>query len=182
MYKRGKLLQRGFDFFGDFLWLSKKKEKKAFYWGGGRYLEVCLDVIRSARKQIDIAMYQILWTKNNGDDPVRIILEELIRAQARGVRVRILVNKSFVDLRMQCRQDEVVRFLLGKGIWIKYCGSNEVIHAKVLIVDGEKMVGGSANWTRRGLLKNVELNLMIDDSDFVGQIEAEFSRRFMRKR
>ena len=55
-----------------------------------------------------------------------------------------------------------VDVLLRKGIEIRELG-REILHAKVMLIDGERTVIGSANLDQRSFHRNYELNGIIDD-------------------
>jgi cardiolipin synthase len=61
--------------------------------------------------------------------------------------------------------------LLRKGVEI-YELEREILHAKVMLIDGERTVLGSANLDQRSFHRNFEINLIIDDAAFSGQIRA----------
>jgi cardiolipin synthase len=54
----------------------------------------------------------------------------------------------------------------------------ELLHAKVMLVDGERTVIGSANLDQRSFHRNFEINCVIDSSDFGGQIRRELEVDF----
>jgi cardiolipin synthase len=93
------------------------------------------------------------------------VIRSLLRAVRRGVRVRIL---------LPARNDvPLIRFvgvsyytaLLSGGIEI-YELEHEILHAKIMLIDSERAVIGSANLDQRSFHRNFELNGIIDDRGF----------------
>ena len=97
------------------------------------------------------------------------VIRSLLRATRRGVRVRLL---------LPARSDVPVVSLLGrsyygtllrKGVEI-FELEREILHAKVMLIDGERTVIGSANLDQRSFHRNFEINGIIDSSAFGKQI------------
>jgi cardiolipin synthase len=51
---------------------------------------------------------------------------------------------------------------------------HKILHAKVMLIDGERAVIGSANLDQRSSHRNFELNLIIEDKAFSQQIHSMF--------
>jgi len=109
------------------------------------------------------------------------MIRSLLRAARRGVKVRLLLPaRSDVPL---------VRFLglsyygvlLRKGIEIRELG-REILHAKLMLIDGERAIIGSANLDLRSFHRNHELNCIIDDVTFGRQIKKLLLKDFANSR
>jgi len=100
------------------------------------------------------------------------IIRSLLRAARRGVRVRLLMSaRSDVPL-VQLVGRSSYGILLRGGIEI-FEMERELLHAKVMLVDGERAVIGSANLDQRSFHRNFEINCVIDSSAFGAQIRRE---------
>ena len=97
------------------------------------------------------------------------IIRSLLRAVRRGVRVQLL---------LPARSDIPVMLLLGRisyatllrgGVEI-FELEREILHAKVMLIDAERAVIGSANLDQRSFHRNFEINCMVDNVQFGGQI------------
>ncbi len=97
------------------------------------------------------------------------IIRSLLRAVRRGVRVRLL---------LPARSDVPIMLLLGR---ISYTAllrggveifelEREILHAKVMLIDAERAVIGSANLDQRSFHRNFEINCVVDNVQFGGQI------------
>lgn len=92
------------------------------------------------------------------------ISDALIRAKARGVAVRVLVNPRFGT-------EAAVEALRTAGIEVR----EAPVHAKVLAMDGRFVATGSANWSAAAWA-NDENSLFIDDASIALSYEARFDR------
>ena len=109
------------------------------------------------------------------------MMRSLMRAAQRGVRVRLLLPE---------RSDVPVVQLLGRSYYgplLKnrieiYELEREILHAKVMQIDGKRTVVGSANLDQRSFHRNFEINLIIDDTAFSGQVKAMLRKDFADSR
>jgi len=104
-------------------------------------------LIRRAEREIIVSMAYFI--------PIGTVLRELLRARRRGVRVRVVVpGNSDVKL-VQWSTRHLCRRLLARGILI-YERKDFMLHSKVIVIDGERTVVGSANLDPRSLRTNLE--------------------------
>jgi cardiolipin synthase A/B len=97
------------------------------------------------------------------------VLRSLLRAAGRGVRVRLLLpHKSDVPL-VRLVSRTYYAPLLKSGIEI-YELDSAVLHAKVLLIDGNWVMVGSANLDQRSFHRNYELNVVVDSPEFGAQV------------
>ena len=105
------------------------------------------------------------------------IIRSLLRASRRGVRVRLLMPaRSDVPL-VQLVGRSFYGILLRGGIEI-FEMERELLHAKVMLIDGERSVIGSANLDQRSFHRNFEINCVIDSSIFGAQVRSELEADF----
>ena len=97
------------------------------------------------------------------------LLRELMRAARRGVKVRILLPARSDLPIVQLLGRSFYGALLREGIEIRELEC-EILHAKVLLTDGNLVVTGSANLDQRSFHRNFEINLVIRDPVFGGLI------------
>lgn len=99
------------------------------------------------------------------------IIRSLLRAARRGVRVQLLLPaRSDVRLVLLLGRSSYSTLLKG-GVEI-YELEREILHAKVMLIDGERTVIGSANLDQRSFHRNYEINCVVDNIEFGGQIRA----------
>jgi len=109
------------------------------------------------------------------------MIRALMRAARRGVRVRLLLparsDMPFVRLLARAYYD----VLLGEGIEISEM-EEEILHAKVMLIDGRQAIIGSANLDQRSFHRNFEITVLIRDDALAGRIRAIYGEDFRRAR
>lgn len=109
------------------------------------------------------------------------IIRSLLRAARRGVRVRLLLPaRSDVRLVLLVGRSSYEALLKG-GVEI-YELEEEILHAKVMLVDGERTIIGSANLDQRSFHRNFEINGIIDSGSFGSQIRGVIERELVTSR
>jgi cardiolipin synthase len=99
------------------------------------------------------------------------IIRSLLRAARRGVRVRLLLPaRSDVPLILVLGRSSYSTLLRG-GVEI-FELEREILHAKVMLIDGERTVIGSANLDQRSFHRNYEINCIVDNVEFGGEIRS----------
>jgi len=130
----------------------------------GTYLLFLLS-ITSAQKSIHIA--------NPYFFPDNRIEEALINAVKRGVTVVVLTPaKGDHAAASSASHGGLGPFLLGGVEVYEYIPA--LMHAKAMVVDGVWATVGSANLDYRSLAINEEINLVVYDAAFAGQLEKSF--------
>ena len=109
------------------------------------------------------------------------MIRSLLRAARRGVKVRLLLPaRSDVPL-VRLVGRSYYSALLRKGLEIREL-EQDILHTKVMLIDGERTVIGSANLDQRSFHRNYELNAIIDDVRFGRQIKRMLLRDFLVSR
>ena len=132
-------------------------------------------LIGSAKKTIDITTPYFL--------PDGSLRREMVRAvRERHVRLRILVPGKHSDHAMtRSSSESTYGDLLKAGAEI-YEYEPAMIHAKLMVVDGEWAVMGSTNFDHRSFGLNDEVNLASLDPALAANIEADFEKDLTRAR
>jgi cardiolipin synthase len=81
-------------------------------------------------------------------------------------------------LLLPARSDVPLMLLLGRSSYATLLRGGveifelerEILHAKVMLIDGERTVIGSANLDQRSFHRNFEINCLVDNVQFGGQI------------
>jgi cardiolipin synthase len=109
------------------------------------------------------------------------VLRSLLRAAGRGVCVQlVLPAKSDVPL-VRLISRSYFALLLRGGVEI-YERQGTVLHAKVMLIDDYWAVIGSANLDQRSFHRNYEVNVIVDSSEFGGQVARMFAEDLERSR
>lgn len=99
------------------------------------------DLIRSAKKTIQIAMYT--FTREDFADT-------LIRAKNRGVRVEVIMDRGMATGASQ----KTYKLLTANGIPVRTNKGQGLMHHKFMLIDDQIWVHGSANWTKAAFTQN----------------------------
>ena len=127
-----------------------------------------LMAIAAAEESIDLSASYFV--------PDELLLDALMTARKRGVRIRVLVPGKYID-------SDAVRFsskaswgpLLRNGVEIHEYQPT-MIHTKLLIIDRELVSVGSTNFDIRSFRLNDEASLNIYDHGFAQQMTGVFEK------
>lgn len=116
--------------------------------------------ISQAQKTIDIAMYNLTS---------REISQELIKAKARGVQIRVFLDKGEGNGKYSKG-----RYLMDKGIDVHFYAGTGLMHNKFAVIDNKVLITGSFNWTASAERENQENLLIITEENVVKQYAQRF--------
>ena len=129
-------------------------------------------LLREARQSIWIATAYFV--------PDELLSDLLCSAVKRGVEVRLLVPGEHTDEAFcQLGGEDQFRRLLDTGVSIYRFGPT-MLHAKIMTVDHELAVVGSANMNHRSMSKDEEFCLVIEDVDTLQVLERQFENDVSR--
>lgn len=133
-------------------------------------------LIRSARRSILVEQLYIYahWGPKTGspEEHPNLFLEELIRAARRGVKVRILLSDTYVD--PSAPKDNAwtaayvnrIASLEGLDMQARLMRTDlvkvEKLHNKGLVIDGERVLVSSINWSLNSPANNREVGLILE--------------------
>lgn len=99
------------------------------------------------------------------------ITQALIDAQARGVEVVVILDKS------QSRgQGAAGSTLRDAGVRVYIDSAHAIAHNKVMLVDGHTLITGSFNFTKAAEERNAENLVVLESPEAVGLYEEEFRK------
>lgn len=133
------------------------------------YYDALVDYIREAGRSIDMAMFIFKTTKSRQNKP-RKLIDELIKARKRGVRISIILEKSGYEESINEENEKVARQLRKHGITVLFDSIKKTTHTKLVIVDQRFSFVGSHNLTHSALAYNHELSLLVDNPTLAGQL------------
>ncbi len=139
--------------------------------GVPRTQAVWLDLINHAQKSIDLAAFYI---SNQPGAALQPVLDALIRRAGAGVKVRILLDASFM------KESRAAYDLLKDKphIDIRILPVNQltggVLHAKYFIVDDRTVFVGSQNWDWRALDQIHEIGALVRNTRLAKTFTAAF--------
>jgi phosphatidylserine/phosphatidylglycerophosphate/cardiolipin synthase-like enzyme len=127
---------------------------------GGECSDIIIQWIGRANTSIHVLIYSFTL------DDVR---DALIQAKARGVDVKIVMERSNAN-----GSGSEYQALKAAGIDIRLDANSADMHNKVMIVDGRIVLSGSMNWSNAGVSRNNENLLVIDSRIWAAAYEAQF--------
>lgn len=127
--------------------------------GGSEALEAALIAsIDAAQEQVDVAMYNFTLTS---------AADALLRADQRGVRVRVVVDSDALDSRALSR-------LSAGGIPVTGDNRESLMHNKFILIDGRVVWTGSMNLTPNGLFDDDNNMVRVESPEMAALYSEEF--------
>ncbi|MBI4842547.1 MAG: phospholipase D family protein, partial [candidate division NC10 bacterium] len=120
--------------------------------------------IQTSQRTIDVAMYTFTAAE---------LTEALYAAQARGVRVRVLVDRERAE-----SGGSGIRRLRLNGVPVRSLGVPEqsLMHHKFAVFDERLVATGSYNWTNSAEHANYENLVVLEEPEVVARFQREFRR------
>jgi len=147
------------------------------------YYPALLEAIRGARHTLRVSMF-FFSNPPGKTHPNYTLIGELLRAHARGVDIRILLDADrTTDVYHSRRINRQVKdYLSSKGIDVRFDAANSVNHAKLLVADGERILVGSHNWTSGSFVRQHELSVEIHSPGIAAEGAKLVDRHFRTRR
>jgi phosphatidylserine/phosphatidylglycerophosphate/cardiolipin synthase-like enzyme len=132
------------------------------------------DPVRATSLAIDAARASVSAVVYKFDEPK--LLRAVTESVSRGVRVRLLVDGEEAG---RARSLAARARAAGADVrrWPAELGK---LHAKFTVVDGERVLAGSFNWTRSAARNNVEVLIEFDDPVTAQRFAELFERLWSR--
>ncbi|MFH1198926.1 MAG: phospholipase D-like domain-containing protein [Candidatus Omnitrophota bacterium] len=152
------------------------------YISGTEYFSAVKEAILKAEKSIDMAMYQVSLKPHDKESQVLILVDELVKAKNRGVKVRVILDQNidFVHGRginrwaAEGKNSQCFKILKEAGIDVQYDNITTYTHAKALVIDRKIVILGSANWSESAFNKNAEANVLIKSESIAKEVLESF--------
>lgn len=129
------------------------------------YASKAIAFIREAKSEIFICAYAWRWYENEPEIGIQRLNVEIMRAKARGVRVRALVDGY-----------KVFQFVQNLGINSRYVERARMLHAKAICIDKKTLIIGSHNLTKRANNDNIEISVAIQETEAILQFYTYFEK------
>ena len=133
-------------------------------------LDALVDLINVSTKSIDAAIYTFTS---------RPLAHALVLAKKRGVKVRVVVDKSANN--PKDNKYTKYEYLKSNGIEIRYAKAHThwdrkgIMHNKFAVIDSKTVATGSANWTASAFVINDENVIIINREDIANVYEKDFN-------
>ena len=118
---------------------------------GKEFPNKVIPLIDQAKTSIDIVVFDWRWYPQNPGSPVQLFNQALVRAVRRGVKVRAIANNN-----------EIISTLKNVGVEAKKLLTPKLVHVKLMVIDGQKVILGSHNYTESAFQMNYELSVLLD--------------------
>ena len=133
---------------------------------GREYYQVIKDNLIQAKEEIIVVMYFIIEDETSKEDLVGELVNELIQAHLRGVRVKVILEDSkFKENRLAYER------LAQAGVEVYFDTPDKLLHCKVVIIDNELVSIGSTNWSRAAFESNYEAACIFHSKEKAGEIK-----------
>ena len=126
--------------------------------------KVISNLISQAKESVYLQAYGI--TSNE-------IVGELVAAHNRGIKVRVLLDKSNLSDKYSKMQQ-----MMDSGIDVSIDKVSGIAHNKVIILDERKVITGSFNFTKSADTRNAENVIIVNDKEVASKyLQNWFSRK-----
>ena len=143
-----------------------------------QYLSVAQALVEQAQKEICISSFKLEITDKPRGRNLKKFFESIIEKAKLGIKVKVLFNWHDDQRSVAKTNYSASIFLKNAGVAIRYLRNNRCCHAKLLMVDKEKVLLGSHNLSVRSTQANFELSYLIPDPETVAQVGALFNHLF----
>ena len=117
--------------------------------------------LQEAKESILVAMY-LIKMGTQPTDQVNTLLNDLIEAKKRGVKVQILLEKEKVETRPLHQSNlKTYNFLKEKGMDVRLDTAKKETHDKLVIIDDRIVFIGNHNWSYGAFILSNEDSLMV---------------------
>mgnify|MGYP000151976121 CR=1 FL=1 len=127
-----------------------------------------VDVIDQSQTQVLVQAYGFT---HNG------IAQALIRAQARGVQVRVLL-----DQKSETSNRYVIELMVANDMVWRQDGQHAIAHNKVIVVDNNIVITGSFNFTNSAQTRNAENLLVLKSSELAQSYKTNWELHWAHSR
>ena len=128
------------------------------------YFKTITSYIDRAQDRIDMGMFLFKATGSPHNRPTKV-LDSLIEARRRGVRVKVLLDNSGFDNGINETNRKTAGKLRKNNIEVAFDSPKKTHHAKLIVIDQRYVIVGSHNLTHAALTNNHEFSLLIDSRE-----------------
>jgi len=134
--------------------------------GGGMYAEKMLELVSSAQHSLYIQLQYIHPSNQAEEAAFTALLDAVAARNDAGVDVRIILS--------QWQNSQWMERLQAAGIDTRLVRIQKGVHNKGFVVDHQRVVVSSQNWSGAGVLQNRDAGIIIDNATIARYFEAIF--------
>lgn len=139
-----------------------------------KFRAAVLREINQASKKILIASFVCDYRKTKKVRHIDAIIEALVRAQKRGVKIRIILNRGERDGNLHNTNLTAMRAMEHREIYAGWSKKGRRWHGKIIIIDGRLSIIGSHNLSEASLCRNGEISVLIEGEETGAYAEEKF--------
>jgi len=152
------------------------------------YLERLLLEMESAKSKIWVVMYVASYNPKHEYGVQQKIVRILSKKYRQGVDVRVLLDASYEwssrkgrpSDRPSTKNEDMMKALKKEGVPVRYDGFEQILHGKWVLIDDDRSILGSHNWTYSALVKNVEASVFLRSKEHQEELNQAFSKLWDR--
>jgi phosphatidylserine/phosphatidylglycerophosphate/cardiolipin synthase-like enzyme len=139
------------------------------------YLDVLLELFATASER---ALIEVFFFTSAEGGPGDRLLDALVAARGRGVDVRLIIDTDLVeDVHGAARiNDETLQRLRDTGLPFRLDWLGTTSHGKTVVVDSDRLVTGTHNWTTRAMYGLDETSLYVEAPDLAARAANRFEQ------
>jgi len=137
--------------------------------------------IEEARRSIEVIMATAHYYPDHPGGLQRSLFVSLAEAVQRGVKVRVILDASDWAKDITKRNEKTAEYLERKGIEVKFDKPGTTTHAKVVIIDGNKVILGSSNWNYPTYAETFQSNVVVKSAEIARPLQKYFQALWQGK-
>jgi len=153
--------------------------------GGGKYFPKLKEGLKNAKSSIYVVMYCASFNPRHRKSAVYQLAQELVNAHKRGVKVKVILDQNIPywaweekgrERKVEGKNEPLFIFLKQQGVEVYYDNKMSLVHSKVIVIDKDKVILGSTNWTPSALYRNYETSVLIESPELAEELIKDFSK------
>jgi phosphatidylserine/phosphatidylglycerophosphate/cardiolipin synthase-like enzyme len=146
------------------------------------YLDRLLKEMGTAKSKIWVVMYVASYNAKYEFGVQQKIVSMLSKKYKQGVDVRVLLDASYewdsrkrgYSKRPSDKNEDMMKALKKEGIPVRYDGFDRILHGKWVLIDDDRSILGSHNWTYSALVKNLEASVYLRSKEHQRELAEAF--------
>lgn len=137
-----------------------------------KYFDAVHSNLAKAEESIYVSLFGITATGHDKLSLPYLLLQDLIAAHKRGVKVVVRLNRSYdyidrTEAGKQSSMNDAAYLILSQaGIDCRFLEPTIMLHDKLIVIDGEIVIEGSTNWSTAALRLNRESASLIKSKEY----------------
>ncbi len=163
-------------FFSFSLRIEATKGDELIFLPRGDYYQAVHKALEEAKESIYVVMYVL--KKGPGErHPVNLLMNDLINAKKKGLRVRVILDESVKDFEGSALNNEAYQRLLQGGVDVRFDAPYKITHVKLIVIDEYITILGSHNWSLTAFQLNNESSILIKSKRLARDFITYFNGR-----